>query len=98
MSTGSAAPLRQEGFRLQQNYPNPFNPATTIGYQLPAPGIVTLKVFDVLGREVMTLEDGFRQAGWHTVRWDAAGFESGVYFYVLRSGKMARSNKLVLLK
>ena len=72
-----------EQFELFQNYPNPFNPTTAIGYQLSATSRVSLKVFDVLGREVATLVDGDRPAGYHEERWDAGAFASGMYVYEL---------------
>lgn len=67
-------------FTLHQNYPNPFNPSTQIKFDLPTPGNVLLKVYDVLGREVTTLVEGFHEAGHHAAMWDAAGHASGVYF------------------
>jgi hypothetical protein len=67
-------------FGLDQNYPNPFNPSTTIKYQLAEDGITTLKVFDVLGREVTTLAHGFQAAGYYSTTFDADRFASGVYF------------------
>jgi hypothetical protein len=78
-------------FALYQNYPNPFNPATAISYQLPAlsgvegsaNSFVTLKIFDVLGREVAVLVNGERPAGAYATRWDASALPSGVYFYRL---------------
>lgn len=66
---------------LFQNHPNPFNPNTTMSYQLPTQSLVTLKVFDVLGREVATLVNGVKQPGTYTVRFDGSGLASGVYFY-----------------
>ncbi len=64
---------------LHQNYPNPFNPSTTISFQIPAPGYVRLRVFDIQGREVEVLVDGRREPGAHTVLWNASAFSSGIY-------------------
>lgn len=75
-----------ERWRLDQNFPNPFNPATEIGYEVPVAGYVSLRVYDMLGREVATLEDGERQPGTYTVRWDASGQASGVYIARLSGG------------
>jgi hypothetical protein len=72
-------------FALDQNFPNPFNPATTIQYQLPSDSRVTLKVYDVLGREVTTLLNDIRPAGYHDAQWDAGNVASGVYFYRLEA-------------
>lgn len=72
-----------EQFELFQNYPNPFNPSTAIGYQLSSESRVSLKVYDVLGREVATLLDGDKPAGYHEERWDAGAFASGMYVYEL---------------
>ncbi|MDE3058141.1 MAG: T9SS type A sorting domain-containing protein, partial [Bacteroidota bacterium] len=72
-------------FELFQNFPNPFNPSTTISYYLPANSIVTLKVYDPLGREIETLVNGYQGVGMHTVLFNARNFPSGVYFYSLRS-------------
>ncbi len=68
-------------FALDQNFPNPFNPVTTIQYQLPTVSWVSMKVYDMLGREVATLASEARLAGYYDVRWDAANVASGVYFY-----------------
>jgi hypothetical protein len=69
-----------DGYALTQNYPNPFNPATLINYQLPAASNVTLKVFDILGREIATLVDGMKEAGNYTISFDGSHLSSGVYF------------------
>lgn len=75
-------------FALQQNYPNPFNPATTIRYQLPHPAHVTLKIFNVVGQEVVTLVDKLEPAGYKSVKWDAREVASGVYFYRITSTRV----------
>ncbi|HUI30176.1 MAG TPA: T9SS type A sorting domain-containing protein [Candidatus Acidoferrales bacterium] len=85
-------------YALSQNYPDPFNPSTIIDYQLPVNGRVTLKVYDVLGREVETLVNEFEGPGKYEVRFDGARFSSGVYFYTLNAGTFLRTKKLVLLK
>ncbi|MFN0157175.1 MAG: alpha-amylase domain-containing protein [Bacteroidota bacterium] len=79
-------------FTLDQNYPNPFNPSTTVRFGLPHQAIVSLKVFDVLGREVRSLlQNEARSAGWHNVNFDAAGLASGVYFYRLSASDIVNS-------
>jgi len=85
-------------FNLSQNYPNPFNPTTTIKYGLPVDAHVTLKVYDVLGREVQTLVNGNVPAGVHTVRFDATDLSSGVYLYRLTAGEYTSVKKLVVMK
>ncbi|HEY9167515.1 MAG TPA: T9SS type A sorting domain-containing protein [Candidatus Kryptonia bacterium] len=85
-------------FRLLQNYPNPFNPSTVISYQLPAVSRVTLKVFDILGREIATLVDARENAGYHEVRFDGSRLSSGVYFYRMTAGNYVSTRKLLLIK
>ncbi len=85
-------------FVLSQNYPNPFNPTTTILFALPAWSIVSLKVFDLLGREVSTIVSEELQAGSYTRQWNAANMASGVYFYRLQAGTYSETKKLLLLK
>lgn len=85
-------------FKLSQNYPNPFNPSTLIRYAVPHATHVSLKVFDVLSREVATLVDQDRQPGSYEIEWDARTVPSGVYFYRLSAGDFARTMKLVLMK
>ena len=90
-------------FALHNNYPNPFNPTTTINYDLPQDGSVRLIIYDVMGREVTRLVNGFTPAGYHSVRWDARNkmgenVSAGVYFYHLQSGTFVKTQKMVLLK
>ncbi len=85
-------------FELLQNYPNPFNPSTYIEYRLPRQSYVTLKVYDVLGREVATLVDEVQGAGTYRVKFENSQISSGVYFYVLRAGGFVDVKKMMLLK
>jgi len=89
-------------YKLTQNYPNPFNPSTTISYQIPVPGKVTLKIYDILGREVTTLVNEEQSAGNYKVTFDASRFASGVYLYrIFAKGKtknFVQTKKMVLLK
>jgi len=85
-------------FFLEQNYPNPFNPVTTIAYGIPQAGIVKLKVFDMSGREVVTMINEFKDEGYYTVKLDASGIASGAYVYRIESGKFVSVKKMVLLK
>lgn len=85
-------------FALEQNYPNPFNPTTTIRFSLIMPAQTTLKVFDVLGREVATLVHDVMEAGNHQVTLNAGSLSSGTYFYKLQSGNNVAVRKLVLMK
>ena len=85
-------------YKLSQNYPNPFNPSTIIRYDLPKSGVVTLKVYDLFGREVATLVNGVRAAGTHQEIFDARGLASGVYFARLKTEAMSSTIKLVLMK
>ncbi len=85
-------------FRVWQNFPNPFNPSTQISFVLPANTYVTLAIFDVLGREVARLIDGFQAEGYMSVDFDASSLPSGVYFYRLQAGKFVGVKKMVLAK
>ena len=85
-------------YALDQNYPNPFNPATTISYQIPKDGRVTIKIYDIVGREVATLVDEARSAGQYAVKFDASHLSSGIYFYSIKSGDYTAVKKMSLIK
>ena len=97
-------------YALYQNYPNPFNPTTTIKFtipsnvkremsnSLPAYGVVTLKIYDVLGNEIATLVNEEKPAGSYEVEFDGTNLTSGIYFYQLRAGEFIQTKKMLLLK
>jgi len=85
-------------YNLDQNYPNPFNPSTTISYSIAQDGLVSLKVFDVLGDEVATLIDELKTAGNYSVEFNAQDLPSGVYFYQLQVDRFVETKKLILLR
>ena len=88
-------PLR---FALEQNYPNPFNPTTIIKYSVPKQSYVSLKVYDILGREVATLVNEEKPAGTYEVSWEAKNLASGVYFYKISAGDYTAVKKMILLR
>lgn len=85
-------------FLLEQNYPNPFNPTTEVKYQLPTSGLVTLRIFDMVGKEVATLVNEEQKAGLYSVKFNGGNLSSGVYFYRLQSGSINETKRMVLLK
>ena len=87
-----------ENFKLFQNYPNPFNPTTKINYQVPQTAFVTLKVYDLLGREVATLVNEEKSAGSYEVEFDGSNLSSGIYFYKLQTENYSSVKKMILLK
>ena len=90
-----------EKFELFQNYPNPFNPSTTISYLVPTASNVSLKVYDILGKEVATLDEGMKEPGYHQKEWNAGNIASGMYIYQLATmnseGKKEFYRKKMLL-
>jgi len=85
-------------FELSQNYPNPFNPSTKIWYSIPRSGFVTLRVYDMLGREIRTLVNRFQKANVYSVDFDAADLPSGLYFYKLQVGEFWQTRKMMVLR
>lgn len=86
------------GFELSQNYPNPFNPSTSIKFSVPKDGIVSLKIYDVIGKLIETYVDGFMNAGDYNAQIDGSNFSSGIYFYTLSSGDFVQTKKMNLIK
>lgn len=85
-------------FELRQNYPNPFNPVTSIQYSVAGDQLVSLKVYDLLGREVATLVNERQPAGHYRVTFDARNLGSGIYFYKLSVGEFIQTRKMVLMR
>ncbi len=85
-------------YSLSQNYPNPFNPSTTIKYSLPKDGFVSLKIYDITGREVKTLAGEVKKAGYYSVTFNASSLASGVYFYRIQSNDFVMTKRMVLIK
>lgn len=85
-------------YALEQNYPNPFNPTTTIGYSIPVENFVTIKLYDVLGNEVITLLNEQKQAGKYEILYNASNLASGVYYYQIKAGEFTMTRKLMLMK
>jgi len=90
-------------FRLLRNYPNPFNASTTITYEIPEPGSVTLSIYNIEGQKVRNLVSGYRDAGTHSVNWnglndDGLAVSSGLYFIRIEMGRRVDTEKMVLLR
>lgn len=85
-------------FVVHQNYPNPFNPTTTIRYELPIAGLVTIKLYDSIGREIKTLSSKYEQAGFNYLTFDGSKYASGVYYYSLQMGELLQTKKMILIK
>ncbi|MGE5797539.1 MAG: T9SS type A sorting domain-containing protein, partial [Ignavibacteria bacterium] len=85
-------------FLLAQNYPNPFNPSTTISFSIPAESFITLKIYDLLGKEIATIVSGELSAGSYKRIWNAENYASGIYFYRLQAGNFTETKKLILMK
>jgi hypothetical protein len=94
----SSNPAVVSGYHLEQNYPNPFNPSTTITYQLASAGNFSLSIFDLLGREMERIAEGYRPAGTYSVRFNADRYTSGTYIYRLNAGTVSLSRTMILIK
>ena len=90
--------MKPNGFKLEQNYPNPFNPSTTIRFNLPEASIVRLTIFNILGQEIRTLVNEFRESGVNAINFDASGLNSGIYIYKIEAGNFVQTRKMTLLK
>jgi hypothetical protein len=91
-------PVTVEGFALHQNFPNPFNASTRITFKLPTTSPVSLKVYDLLGREVANLMDGMRTPGHYSISFDGSNLPSGIYIYRIETGSLREAKKMILLK
>jgi len=102
ISVSSATDIESEkynlSYELKQNYPNPFNPTTTIFYQIPQAGNVSLKVYNITGTEVASLVNGYKASGSYSVEFDASSLTSGVYFYKISVNNFSEIKKMVLLR
>lgn len=87
-----------QDFKIEQNYPNPFNPSTHIPFSVQGSALTSLKVYDILGREVATLVNEVKQPGRYEVTWNATGYASGVYFYRLKAGSFVQTKRMLLLR
>ena len=87
-----------DSYDLLQNYPNPFNPATSINYELPAEGMVSIKIFDISGKEILTLVNEVKTAGYYSVNFNASSLSSGVYFYTISANNFVQTKKMMLVK
>ena len=98
MSAGNNGALVPAKYELSQNYPNPFNPTTKINFALPKDGIVKITIFDLLGREVRTLVNESKTAGYYSVDFSSENLSSGFYFYKMESASFVETKKMMLLK
>ncbi len=94
----SETPYTPVSYSLSQNYPNPFNPSTKITYSIATAGMVSLKIYDILGREITTLVNEEKPVGKFEVNFNANHLASGVYFYQIKAGSFIQSKKMILLK
>jgi hypothetical protein len=92
------ASVLPKDYILFQNYPNPFNPNTIISYSLPSASNVKLILYNTIGQTIKVIENGFKNAGNHSINFNAAGLSSGIYFYKLEAGQFTQVKKMILIK
>jgi hypothetical protein len=97
-SVGNSNALIPDKYELNQNYPNPFNPATKINFALPKDGFVKITIFDLLGREIRTLVNESKTAGYYSVDFSGENLSSGFYFYKMETGSFVETKKMMLIK
>jgi hypothetical protein len=85
-------------YKLENNYPNPFNPSTNIKFQIPEKSFTSIIVYDMIGREVMTLMNEELNAGYYNYQFNAKNLNSGIYFYAIRTENFSETKKMVLIK
>ena len=90
--------MDSDTYELSQNYPNPFNPVTQINFSIPKQSVVTLRIYDVLGKEVATLVNENKPAGFYTVDFNASDLSSGAYFYRIEAGNFTDIKRMMLIK
>ena len=98
LTGGIESSIIPDNIELFQNYPNPFNPSTNISYNLPFGSFVTLRIYDNLGRTLVTLVNNYQNAGLHSLTFDGKDLPSGIYYYKLRASDFSQTKKLILLK
>jgi hypothetical protein len=97
-SAADEADYNPHTYKLNQNYPNPFNPVTKINYSIPQTNFVTIKVYDILGKEVAILVSEEKPAGIYLINFNAENLSSGVYFYRMTAGSFTSTKKFILIK
>jgi hypothetical protein len=91
-------PKNPASYYLGQNFPNPFNPSTTINYSLAEHGLITIKVYNLIGKEMATLVNEEKPAGNYSVKFDGSSLSSGIYFYTMKAGDFTQTKKFILVK
>ncbi len=85
-------------YKLNQNFPNPFNPSTTIQYQIPEAGNVFIRIYNVLGQQIESLNFTHNAGGYYSIKWNAKNYASGLYFYKIDAGVFRDVKKMILLR
>jgi len=96
--SGEAVVSAPAKYSLSQNYPNPFNPVTKISFELPEKSFVTMKIYDITGKEISVLVNDYKEAGRHEVQWDGSRLASGVYFYRITAQNYSAIKRMLMIK